>query len=75
MRRSSIPRVRRWRARYFSGKTLLGEVVVDAPTKILARWAARDRARSINLTALMAADRETISPAPLDRAPAENNIH
>lgn len=38
-----IPQVRRWRVRYYHGTTVLFETTVDAPTKLFARWEARDK--------------------------------
>lgn len=58
----NIPQVRRWRVRFYMGHTLLADLVVDAPTKLFARWAARDRVRADHLDRYLATNKITVSP-------------
>lgn len=57
----AIPKVRRWTVRYYLDRILLAEVIVEAPNKRFARWAARDRVRDRDLQRYIAANRETVS--------------
>ena len=57
----NIPRVRRWRVRYYMGATLLAEIIVAAPTRLFARWSANDRIREVHLDRYLAADKVTIA--------------
>ena len=58
----NIPRVRRWRVRFHMNHTLLADMVVDAPNKMFARWAAKDRLRAKHIDRYLAADKMTVSP-------------
>lgn len=58
----NIPRVRRWRVRFYMGHTLLADMVVDAINKRFARWAACDRLRAVHLDRYLASDKVTCSP-------------
>lgn len=57
-----IPKVRQWRVRYYLGKTLLAEVIVETINKQFARWMARDHVLACgHWQRVFAADRITIS--------------
>ncbi len=58
----NIPKVRRWRVRFYMNHTLLADMVVDAINKRFAWWAARDQMIATHLDRYMARDRVTISP-------------
>jgi len=58
----NIPHVRRWRVRFYMRHTLLADCIVDAPTKLFARWAANERVRAEHLDRYLATDRVTCSP-------------
>jgi hypothetical protein len=62
----NIPRVRRWRVRFYMGHTLLADMVVDAPTKLFARWASRDHIIREHLDRYLATDKITVSPMAIN---------
>lgn len=57
----NIPRVRQWQVRYYMGKTLLADIVVETINKRFAKWEARDCIIAKHLDRYLAADRVTVS--------------
>ena len=64
----NIPPVRRWRVRYYLDRCELAEIIVDAPNRMFAKWAARDRFRRVQPVRYLASNRETVSLAKRESA-------
>jgi hypothetical protein len=61
-----IHKVRPWRVRYWENDVLLYEAIVDAPTKLFAKWAARDKALySGQLASICHRNRVTVFPVTI----------
>lgn len=58
----NIPKVRRWRVRYYMNHTLLADIIVETINKRFALWMARDQIIIKHLDRYMAADKVTVSP-------------
>lgn len=57
-----IPKVRRWRVRFYMERTLLADMVVETINKRFARWLACERIRADHLDRYMATSKITVSP-------------
>jgi hypothetical protein len=56
-----VPPVRTWRVRYYLNTILLADLLVQAPTRLFARWAANERVRHVHMDRYLAANRVSIS--------------